>query len=66
MTLAELSAATSISVSTLSRLEAGQRRRTSSCCCRWPAPTGVPLDELIGPAATDDPRIHATPFIRNG
>jgi len=35
MTLADLSAATRISVSTLSRLEAGQRRRTWSCSCPW-------------------------------
>ena len=27
---------------------------------------GVPLDELIGPSATGDPRIHAEPTTRNG
>jgi transcriptional regulator with XRE-family HTH domain len=66
MTLADLSAATSISVSTLSRLEAGQRRPNLELLLPLARAHGVPLDELIGAPTTDDPRIHARPFTRRG
>jgi transcriptional regulator with XRE-family HTH domain len=66
MTLADLSAATSISVSTLSRLESGQRRPNLELLLPLARAHGVPLDELIGEPATDDPRIHARPLRRNG
>lgn len=66
MTLADLSTATSISVSTLSRLEAGQRRPNLELLLPLARAHGVPLDELIGAPATDDPRIHAKSFTRNG
>ncbi len=39
MTLADLSAATDISVSTLSRLESGSGGQTWSCYCPSPKPT---------------------------
>jgi transcriptional regulator with XRE-family HTH domain len=66
MTLADLSAATGISVSTLSRLESGQRRPNLELLLPLAQAHQVPLDELIGAAATGDPRIHAQPFTRNG
>jgi transcriptional regulator with XRE-family HTH domain len=66
MTLADLSAATGISVSTLSRLEAGQRRPNLELLLPLARAYRVPLDELVGQAATGDPRIHAQPFTRNG
>jgi len=66
MTLADLSAATGISVSTLSRLESGQRRPNLELLLPLAQAYQVPLDELIGGPATGDPRIHAQPFTRNG
>jgi transcriptional regulator with XRE-family HTH domain len=66
MTLADLSAATRISVSTLSRLEAGQRRPNLELLLPLARAHGVPLDELIGAPAPDDPRVHAKSFTRNG
>src|SRR4030081_1209879 len=66
MTLADLSAATAISVSTLSRLESGQRRPNLELLLPLAQAHQVPLDELIGAAATGDPRIHAQAFTRNG
>lgn len=66
MTLAELSAATDVSVSTLSRLESGKRRPNLELLLPLARAYRVPLDELIGPSATVDPRIHAQPISRNG
>jgi len=66
MTLADLSAATGISVSTLSRLESGHRRPNLELLLPLAQAHQVPLDELIGAPATGDPRIHAQPFTRNG
>jgi transcriptional regulator with XRE-family HTH domain len=66
MTLADLSAATGISASTLSRLESGQRRPNLELLLPLAQAHQVPLDELIGAPATGDPRIHAQPFTRNG
>jgi transcriptional regulator with XRE-family HTH domain len=66
LTLADLSAATGISVSTLSRLESGQRRPNLELLLPLAQAHQVPLDELIGAPATGDPRIHAQPFTRNG
>ena len=65
-TLAELSAATGISVSTLSRLEAGQRRPTLELLLPLARAHGVPLDELVGAPPTGDPRVHLRPTVRNG
>src|SRR5258708_3665177 len=65
-TLSDLSAATAISVSTLSRLESGQRRPNLELLLPLAQAYQVPLDELIGGAATGDPRIHAQAFTRNG
>jgi transcriptional regulator with XRE-family HTH domain len=65
-TLAELSAATGISVSTLSRLESGQRRPNLELLLPLARAHGVPLDELVGAPATGDPRIHIRPISRHG
>ena len=65
-TLAQLSQATGISVSTLSRLESGQRRPTLELLLPLARTHQVQLDELVGAPATGDPRIHPTPFTRHG
>ena len=65
-TLAELSAATGISVSTLSRLESGARRPTLELLLPLARAHGVTLDELAGAPPTGDPRIHLRPVNRHG
>jgi len=65
-TLAELAAETGISVSTLSRLESGQRRPNLELLLPLARAHGVPLDELVGAPATGDPRIHIRPITRHG
>jgi transcriptional regulator with XRE-family HTH domain len=65
-TLADLSAATGISVSTLSRLESGRRRPNLELLLPLAEAHGVPLDDLVGAPATGDPRIHLRPLSRNG
>lgn len=63
-TLAELSASTGISVSTLSRLESGARRPTLELLLPLAKAHGVTLDELVGAPPTGDPRIHMRPVSR--
>ncbi|TFV62474.1 UNVERIFIED_ORG: XRE family transcriptional regulator [Bacillus sp. AZ43] len=65
-TLAELSATTGISVSTLSRLESGQRRPTLELLLPLARAHQVPLDELVDAPETGDPRIHPKPFTHHG
>jgi transcriptional regulator with XRE-family HTH domain len=65
-TQAQLSKATGISISTLSRLESGQRRPTLELLLLLARAHQVPLDELIGSPATGDPRVHPKPIVRNG
>ncbi|MFC8128344.1 helix-turn-helix domain-containing protein [Streptomyces sp. NPDC057302] len=65
-TLARLSEETGISLSTLSRLEAGQREPTLKLLLPLAKAYGVPLDELVGAPQTGDPRIHPKPFMRHG
>ncbi|MFV2085159.1 helix-turn-helix domain-containing protein [Micromonospora sp. LOL_021] len=65
-TLAELSAATGISVSTLSRLESGARRPTLELLLPLARAHGVSLDELVDAPPTGDPRIHLRPVTRFG
>jgi transcriptional regulator with XRE-family HTH domain len=65
-TLAQLSETTGISVSTLSRLEAGQRRPTLELLLPLARAHQVQLDELVGAPATGDPRVHARPVTRHG
>jgi len=65
-TLAQLSTATGISVSTLSRLESGQRRPTLELLLPIASAWRVQLDELVGAPPTGDPRIHPRPVNRHG
>jgi transcriptional regulator with XRE-family HTH domain len=66
VTLADLSAATGISVSTLSRLESGLRRPNLELLLPLARAHGVPLDELVGAPPTGDPRVHLRPITHNG
>ncbi|HKR72466.1 MAG TPA: XRE family transcriptional regulator [Streptosporangiaceae bacterium] len=65
-TLADLSEATGISVSTLSRLESGTRRPTLELLLPLARAHGVTLDELVDAPPTGDPRIHLRPVTRHG
>ncbi|SFC26424.1 Transcriptional regulator, contains XRE-family HTH domain [Micromonospora sediminimaris] len=65
-TLNELSDATGISVSTLSRLESGQRRPTLELLLPLARAHQVPLDELVGAPAVGDPRVRPRPIVRHG
>jgi transcriptional regulator with XRE-family HTH domain len=66
VTLAQLSEETGISVSTLSRLEAGQRKPTLELLLPLARVHRVQLDELVGAPQTGDPRIHPRPIQRFG
>jgi transcriptional regulator with XRE-family HTH domain len=61
MTLTALAEATGISVSTLSRLESGQRRPTLELLLPLARAYGVQLDDLVGGPQTGDPRVHLRP-----
>ncbi|MEV4711946.1 XRE family transcriptional regulator [Micromonospora sp. NPDC049374] len=65
-TLNELSDTTGISVSTLSRLESGQRRPTLELLLPLARAHQVPLDELVGAPAVGDPRVRPRPIVRHG
>ncbi|KAA1419869.1 helix-turn-helix transcriptional regulator [Mumia zhuanghuii] len=65
-TLADLSATTGISVSTLSRLESGTRKPTLELLLPLARAYGVTLDDLVGAPPTGDPRIHLRPVTHNG
>ncbi|NKY98759.1 helix-turn-helix domain-containing protein [Nocardiopsis alborubida] len=65
-TLSGLSAATGISVSTLSRLESGSRRPTLELLFPLARAYGVTLDELVDAPPTGDPRIHLRPVTQHG
>jgi transcriptional regulator with XRE-family HTH domain len=65
-TLADLSASTGISVSTLSRLESGGRRPTLEHLLPLARAHGVALDALVDAAPPEDPRVHGSPFSREG
>ncbi len=66
ITLAGLSVATGISVSTLSRLESGQRKANLELLLPLARAYQVPLDDLIAATPTNDPRVHARPITRHG
>jgi transcriptional regulator with XRE-family HTH domain len=66
VTLAQLSEATGISVSTLSRLESGARRPTLELLLPLARVHHLTLDELVGAPQTGDPRVHARPVVRAG
>ena len=59
-TLASVSAATGISVSTLSRLESGGRKPTLELLLALSRAYQVPLDELVGMPPPGDPRVPGT------
>ncbi len=63
-TLADLSAETGISVSTLSRLESGARKPTLELLLPLAKAYQVTLDELVDAPPTGDPRIHLRPVQR--
>lgn len=65
-TLADLSTATGISVSTLSRLESGQRRPNLELLLPLARAHGVALDDLVGAPVTGDPRVHLRPITHHG
>lgn len=65
-TLAELAESTGISVSTLSRLESGQRKPTLELLLPLARAHQVPLDELVDAPETGDPRVRAKPIKRHG
>ncbi len=65
-TLADLSNATGISVSTLSRLESGSRKPTLELLLPLAKAHGVTLDELVDAPPTGDPRVHMRPVKRGG
>ncbi|WP_020498924.1 helix-turn-helix domain-containing protein [Sciscionella marina] len=61
-TLAELSANTGISVSTLSRLESGQRKPSLELLLPIAKAHQVPLDELVDAPLIGDPRVRMKPI----
>jgi transcriptional regulator with XRE-family HTH domain len=65
-TLGQLSETTGISVSTLSRLESGQRRPTLELLLPLARAHRLPLDELVDAPAADDPRVRPRPIRRDG
>lgn len=66
VTLTGLSTATSISKSTLSRLETGQRRPSLELLLPLAQAYRVPLEELVGAPEIGDPRIRLKPHKANG
>lgn len=65
ITLAALAEATGISVSTLSRLESGQRRPTLELLLPLARAHGVQIDDLVGAPLTGDPRVHMRAVTRD-
>jgi len=63
--LAEVSAVTGISVSTLSRLESGQRRATLELLLPLARAYQVSLDQIVA-APVADPRVRPSSFRRHG
>lgn len=66
VTLRDLAEETGISVSTLSRLESGQRRPTLEQLLPLARAHRVSLDELVDVPATGDPRVQLRPVRRHG
>jgi transcriptional regulator with XRE-family HTH domain len=65
-TLSDLAEETGISVSTLSRLESGQRKPTLELLLPLARAHRVALDELVDAPETGDPRIRSRPMVRHG
>jgi len=66
VTLAELAEATGISKSTLSRLEAGQRKPSLELLLPIAAAHRIPLDKLVDVPQIGDPRVRLQPRKVNG
>lgn len=66
LTLAEVARESGMSVSTLSRLENGQRKATLELLLPLAMLYQLPLDDLIGAPRTGDPRIDIRPLYREG
>lgn len=62
ITLARLAETSGISVSTLSRLESGERRPTLELLLPLARAYQVPLDELVGAPPVGDPRVRLKPI----
>ena len=65
-TLADVSQATGIGISTLSRLESGTRRPSLDVLLPLARTYRVPLDDLVGAPPSGDPRVHPRPVRRGG
>jgi transcriptional regulator with XRE-family HTH domain len=65
-TLAQLSQASGVSVSTLSRLESGGRKPTLELLLRLARAHDIPVDELLAEPPTSDPRVRPRPITRHG
>ena len=65
-TLEQVAEATDISISTLSRLESGQRRPTLELLLPLARTYRVPLDELVDTPTVADPRVRPRPLTRHG
>ncbi|EHR52231.1 putative transcriptional regulator [Saccharomonospora marina XMU15] len=66
VTLTELGRATGISTSTLSRLEAGQRKPSLELLLPITAALGLRLDEIVSAPLVVDPRVPQNPTRANG
>jgi len=64
LTLADLAATTGISVSTLSRLESGQRKATLELLLPLARAHGILLDDLVSEPRVPDPRVHPRGLVR--
>ncbi|WP_018350086.1 helix-turn-helix domain-containing protein [Longispora albida] len=66
ITLSQLAESTGVSVSTLSRLESGERKPTLELLLPLARAYQVPLDELVGAPPVGDPRVRLKPVTRHG
>jgi transcriptional regulator with XRE-family HTH domain len=66
LTLREVAARSHLDVSTLSRLESGQRRLVLDHLPPLADALGVSTDELLSPPGVPDPRVDSRPIRRNG
>src|SRR3954452_799487 len=66
LTLRDVAARAHLDVSTLSRLENGQRRLVLDHLPPLADALGVSTDELLGPTPVVDPRVTSAPIRRNG
>jgi len=66
LTLRQVAARAHVDVSTLSRLESGQRRLVLDHLPPLADALGVSTDELLSPPGVPDPRVVARPIRRNG